>query len=112
MILLKIHLFILEFPVVKRSQYDREVLKNAVASIQRGEVTIYAASRKYGIPKETLRRHVKGKVTDFRKPGRDFLLTLEEEQAVVDYIGYCSRHNFPLKRQDLRSIILVRLMFA
>ena len=61
----------------------------------KGMVAICAESKKYGLPKETLKHNVNGKVIDYCEPGSGF------EQVVVDYTGYCSRHNFPLKRQVL-----------
>ena len=75
--------------------------------MKNGRCTIYKASKEFGIPKETLRRHVKGEVADFKKPGRENLLTDAEERALVDFIAYNAKNNFPLKRQDLRSVILV-----
>ena len=75
--------------------------------IQSGDITIYGARQKFGIPKETMRHHVRGVVEDFHRPGRDFLLTPEEEEAIVQYIGYCCKQNFPLKRQDLRALVMV-----
>ena len=70
--------------------------------IQRGDITIYGASKKFGIPKETLRRHVRGMVEDFRRPGRDFLLTPEEE-AIVKYIGKLLQTKLSFKKARFRS---------
>ena len=44
---------------------------------------------------------------DFNRPGRENLLSPQEEAALVEYIQYNASHNFPLKRQDLRSVVLV-----
>ena len=88
-------------------QYNRDKLKMAVSEVQSGEKTVYQASKDHGLPKETVRRHVKGATKDFKKPGRDPLLTMQEEQALLEYIQYYVRHNFPLTRQDLCGIILV-----
>ena len=51
---------------------------------------------------------MQGMVQDFRGLGRDFLLTPEEDETIVEYIGYCSKQNFPLKRQDLHAMIPLR----
>ena len=65
------------------------------------------AAKQYGVPRETIRRHVRDEGGDLHLPGGDCLLTDMEEEAIVGYIQYYARHNFPLTRQDLRGVVLV-----
>ena len=92
---------------VLRCRYGRERLIEAVEAVRTKKLTMYKASKVHGIPKETIRRHVQGQVQDYNRPGRANLLTKEEEAALVQYISYNAQHNFPLKRQDIRSVVLV-----
>ena len=92
---------------MKRCKYGKAKLIEAVEAVRKGKFSMYKASKTYQIPKETIRRHVRGEVLDFNNPGRVNLLSVEEERALVDYIQYSAQHNFPLKRQDLRSVVLV-----
>lgn len=45
-------------------------------------LSVYAAAEKYGIPKETLRVHVKN--TDLKKPGHPCVLSPAEESVGVE----------------------------
>ena len=68
-------------------------------------MTISAASKKFGVPRSTLSDHIHDKVKG--PQGGPAMLSKEEEQALVDYMLYMSRHNFPVTRDDIRSTIIV-----
>ena len=69
-------------------------------------MTISAASKKFGVPRTTLSDHIHGKVKG--PQGGPAMLSDQEETALVEYILYMSRHNFPLTREDIRSTVIVR----
>ena len=91
----------------KYCQYFREDLVEVVLNVKTKKMTSTEASQVYGIPRKTQTNHVLGKVNDFHTTGRDRALIDEEESAVVDYLKYMSRHNFPLRRCEVRSLIVV-----
>ena len=53
-------------------------------------MTITEPARKFNIPRSTVTDHVKGK-------GKARELSEEVETALVDYITYMSRQNFPFR---------------
>ena len=80
----------------------------AVKLARMGTRSLHSICKQFEIPRRTLRGYVLNpNKTIATKPGPERMLTLEEENAVVEYIMYMAEHNFPLCRDDLRSIILV-----
>ena len=63
----------------------------------------------YSVPRTTLTDHITGKSERF-KPGIPAMLTEDEEIALVDYIKYMASINMPLRRNDIRSTILVSIV--
>ena len=70
-------------------------------------MSIRQAALKYGVPRRTVDDHASGKILHFNKSGVAPMLSEAEEEALVEYIEYMASHNMPLKRNDLRGIILV-----
>ena len=91
----------------QRKQYDKASLINAYEEVKAHKLTITTAAKKYAVPRSTLADHVKGRVTDFKNPGIDRMLTNDEEQCLVEYISYMQRHFMPLRRDDIRGTVLV-----
>ena len=83
----------------------------AVKLARSGSQSIRSLSKKFNIPRRTLRGYVcNPEKTTTAKPGPERMLTLDEETALIDYIMYMAEHNFPLSRDDLRSVILVNII--
>ena len=89
---------------IKR-KYEAHQLNEAIEEVKTGKMTISAASKKFGVPRSTLSDHIHDKVKG--PQGGPAMLSKEEEQALVDYMLYMSRHNFPVTRDDIRSTIIV-----
>ena len=88
-------------------QYSKETLIEAVLEVKSNKMTVTEASKRYCIPRKTISNHVLGKVEDFRPTGRETALSGEEEASIVGYLKYMSRHNFPLRRSEVRGLIVV-----
>ena len=58
-------------------------------------------------PKRNHQKICQGDVIDFNRPGRENLLCRQEVAALIEYIQNNASHNFPLKRPDVRSVVLV-----
>jgi hypothetical protein len=53
----------LETPKVKKKQYDPVALQNAYKALQEEGMSVYRASRNYGVPESTLRDRTLGLVS-------------------------------------------------
>ena len=85
----------------------KDCLIEAVLEVKSKKMTVTEASTKFGIPRKMITNHVLGKIVDFRSTGRERALSDEEEASVVRYLKYMSRHNFPLRRSEVRGLIVV-----
>ena len=90
------------------SKYRKEDLIEAVIQVRQKKLTGSEASIKFHIPRKTIMNHVEGKILDFNPTGRARALTEEEELAVVGYLKYMARSNFPLRRSEVKGLIVVR----
>ena len=72
-------------------------------------MSITEAATHYNVPRTTLSDHVHGKISDFKTSGPSRELDDELEDAVVGYLMYMSRQNFPLRRTDTRTLIVVNI---
>ena len=79
---------------------DKDV-EAAVKAIQEG-MSKRDAEKEFGIPKTTLCRRLKGASN---KPGRHPVLTMLEDNIIVDRIQIMCRWGFPLDGSDLRYIV-------
>ena len=95
--------------IVELRQYDKGQLIEAVQSVNKGAMTITEAAKHYNVPRTTLSDHVHGKIEDFRSSGPSRELPDDLEEAVVDYLMYRSQQNFPLRRKDTRTLIVVNI---
>ena len=84
----------------------------AVSSVRNGTYTISAAARKYCVPRTTITDYLKKKSATVKKLGAPTMLTDTEEKALVEYILYMSDRSMPLRRCDLRTVILVKTTFT
>ena len=75
-----------------------------------GRMTITDAATYYKVPRTTLSDHVHGKVSDFKPSGPSRELPDDLEEALVGYLMYMSRQNFPLRRKDARALIVVNIL--
>ena len=71
---------------VKRKLWCKESMLEAVKSIEDEGKGLREAARIYNVPIETLRRRVIGITSLDTKPGRDTVLTSEEETRLAQYI--------------------------
>ena len=77
-------------------------MKAAVNAVENG-MSVYAASKAFGIPNSTLYDHAKGKYKGYDTSfGPARALTDEEEEALVNYLKYMSECGFPLSVKMIR----------
>ena len=89
---------------VKRKLWCKESMLEAVKSIEDEGKGLREAARIYNVPVETLRRRVIGITSLDAKPGRDTVLTSEEETRLAQYIVDMCDMGFGLTRQDVMRV--------
>ncbi|CAK1586867.1 unnamed protein product [Parnassius mnemosyne] len=98
----------------KNRKYNEATLRTAVENVLEKNMTVYRASKEFGIPWTTLKDNVlrakeekdKGIKTQFimSKIGRPFSLTVEIEQKLVAYIIEMQELGFGLTVNQIRKI--------
>lgn len=96
---------------VKRTtgpKYTKDDLQKAILEVEDGS-SIYSASKKYGIPEQTVRRWI------IRKPsrhgqGRSSFLTPAEEKCIVEALQFLEKCGFPFDRKDVLNVVETYLM--
>ena len=86
----------------KGVNYTEACLHTALGEIASGSLTVGKAAKKYGVPKETLRRQTQSGQPFTLGSGRQAVLTPEEENHIavaLDYLGKCG---FPQGREIVK----------
>ena len=84
-----------------RASYGQASLTNALKAVQSG-MTLYKASKEWGVPRKTLRRHRDGKVQDPGHLGRGTDIPRSLEDALVNKVKEMERLLFGLTTEDVR----------
>ncbi|GFY44881.1 uncharacterized protein TNIN_104391 [Trichonephila inaurata madagascariensis] len=79
-------------------RYTKDDPKKAVLEVK-NESTIYAASKKFSVPEETVRRWV-AKGPSHQGPGRSSYL-INEEMCIVVALQFLGQCGFPFDRRDV-----------
>ena len=86
--------------------YSEKDLNKAVEEVLKGE-SVYAAAKRYNIPKTTLHSHKDGKITE--KRGRKSIFEVEVEREIAGWIFKCADRGAPkTKAQVMHAATLVR----
>jgi len=84
--------------------YSTQQLETAVAKLKSNETGVNEASRQYGVPSRTLRRHLRGTVLTTRGPAPT--LSEKEEQAIVAGLIERARKGFPATRLHIKATFI------
>ncbi|XP_062398533.1 uncharacterized protein LOC134088547 isoform X2 [Sardina pilchardus] len=85
---------------VQRKQWKDEDMVQAMEEVARG-MPVRQACKVFNVPRNTLMDRVSGRVTHGRREGPSNKLSVEDEQALVEYCQYCADHGFPLTRAQV-----------
>ena len=91
-------------PKKKNKGWDQEVMLAAMKACAEEGLTVYEASKRFGVPRTTLFRRVKARVDPLCSAGRPTSLSKEEEMALVHYIKYMHKIRFPVDRTQIINI--------
>ena len=84
--------------------WDQEVMLAAMKACAEEGLTVYEASKRFGVPRTTFFRRVKARVDPLCSAGRPTSLSREEEMALVHYIKYMHKIRFPVDRSQVINI--------
>ena len=88
---------------VKRKLWQQDSMLLAIKSVDNGQ-GLREAARAYNVPVETLRRRIVGITSADARPGRDTVLTSEEESKLSQYIIDMCDMGFGISRQDVMRV--------
>lgn len=78
-------------------------MERALTEVKSGRCTVRQAAKEFGVPKSSLGDRVSGRVTPGSRSGPAQLITSTDEELLVEFSLYMSRHGFPLTKQQLVS---------
>ncbi|KAK9539464.1 hypothetical protein VZT92_004570 [Zoarces viviparus] len=77
-------------------KWTQEAMAQALQEVKAGRLTLRQAAQQFGVPKSSLSDRVSGRVSSDCVYGQRTLLTLEDEDSLVEYCLYSASHGFPL----------------
>ncbi|KAJ8297689.1 hypothetical protein KUTeg_024220, partial [Tegillarca granosa] len=88
----------------KKKLYSHNQLADAYNAVTANGVSVYTASRRFGIPEQTLRDRVKGFIdVDSVNSGRSPVLSLDEEAKLVNHLVEMAKLGYGYTRQELTN---------
>ncbi|KAG5280574.1 hypothetical protein AALO_G00061680 [Alosa alosa] len=85
-----------------KKQWKDEDMVQAMEKVAEG-MPVRQACQVFNVPRNTLRDRVMGVVTHGCRTGPSQKLSVEEEQALVEYYQCCADHGFPITRARLQA---------
>lgn len=87
----------------KKKKWTEEAMERALIKVKSGRCTVRQAAKDFGVPKSSLGDRVSGRVTPGSRSGPAQLITSADEEQLVEFSLYMSKHGFPLTKQQLVS---------
>lgn len=87
----------------KKKKWTEEAMEQALVEVKSGRCTVRQAAKEFGVPKSSLGDRVSGRVTPGSRSGPAQLITSADEELLVEFSLYMSKHGFPLTKQQLVS---------
>lgn len=88
---------------VGRKKWTEEAMERALIEVKSGRCTVRQAAKEFAVPKSSLGDRVSGRVTPGCRSGPPQLITSADEELLVEFSSYMSKHGFPLSKQQLVS---------
>lgn len=87
----------------KKKKWTEEAMERALIEVKSGRCTVRQAAKEFGVPKSSLGDRVSGRVAPGSRSGPAQLITSADEELLVEFALYMSKHGFPLTKQQLVS---------
>lgn len=85
-----------------RGEWTEQALRDAVRAYREENISIYEASRRYGVPWSTLKRRITNNDFDKKSLGPSSVLGGENENKIVKHIKKLQLHGFAPTRTEVR----------
>ena len=89
----------------KDAKWSIQDLQAAVSDVHDKKISIRTAAAAHGIPKSTLYDYAVGKIEVGSRCGPDTVLTVAEEDKIVEYIMHMSRIGYGRTKEDVANIV-------
>ena len=89
----------------EKKKWNDEQMMEAMEKVQTGEMTCYGAAKRYGIPTQTLRDRVKGKVAKGCKVGWPTALTQHEEKEIAETCMLFAEWRFGINKEEVIGVV-------
>ena len=83
-----------------KNKWKDDDMKLATESVNNTQMTVSGAAKHFGVPRETLRRRVMGRVSMNARAGRPTTLTKQEEVEIVETCQVFAEWGFGLSKED------------
>lgn len=87
----------------KKKKWTEEAMERALIEVKSGRCTVRQAAKEFAVPKSSLGDRVSGRVAPGSRSGPAQLITSADEELLVEFALYMSKHGFPLTKQQLVS---------
>lgn len=87
----------------KKKKWAEEAMERALIEVKSGRCTVRQAAKEFGVPKSSLGDRVSGRVMPGSRSGPAQLIASADEQLLVEFCLYVSKHGFPLTKQQVVS---------
>ena len=88
-----------------KGKWNEEDMIAAIEAVKVEKITVYEASKRFKIPRETLRSRVIGKVILKARTGRPTTLTENEEAEIVETCQIFAEWGFGLRKEDVKGVV-------
>lgn len=80
-------------------------MQDAITAVREGKLTLYAASKKFSVPRSTFQDNIHNCVPEKRKMGPPSTLTTKEENHLENWIIEMSRRGYPVSQGQLLNSV-------
>ncbi|KAM9728785.1 uncharacterized protein ACNS7B_016605 isoform 1-T1 [Menidia menidia] len=87
----------------KKKKWTEDAMERALIEVKSGRSTVRQAAKEFGVPKSSLGDRVSGRVTPGSRSGPAQLIASADEELLVEFSLYMSKHGFPLTKQQVVS---------
>ena len=88
----------------KRKQWSNEAMEAALEAVKSGSISVLRAAREHGVPRQTLRDRVNGKVVHGTNPGPKPFLSSAEEKELSNFLLDVAKAGYGKSRKQVRNL--------